>query len=55
MEMNPRALFERLFGDGDSTDRRPACALKDQSSILDYITATSIAWKPAWASATAAS
>jgi hypothetical protein len=39
MEMNPRALFERLFGDGDSTD--PAArmaALKEQSSILDYIT-----------------
>jgi hypothetical protein len=39
MEMNPRALFERLFGDGDSTD--PAArmkSLKDQSSILDYIT-----------------
>jgi hypothetical protein len=39
MEMNPRALFERLFGDGDSTD--PAArmkTLKDQSSILDYIT-----------------
>jgi hypothetical protein len=39
MEMNPRALFERLFGDGDSTD--PAArmkALKDQSSVLDYIT-----------------
>jgi hypothetical protein len=38
MEMNPRALFERLFGDGDSTE--PAArmaALKDQSSILDYI------------------
>jgi len=39
MEMNPRALFERLFGEGDSTD--PAArmkALKDQSSVLDYIT-----------------
>jgi Protein of unknown function (DUF1552) len=39
MEMNPRALFERLFGDGDSTD--PAArltSLKQQSSILDYIT-----------------
>jgi hypothetical protein len=39
MEMNPRALFERLFGDGDSTD--PAArmkTLKDQNSILDYIT-----------------
>jgi hypothetical protein len=39
MEMNPRAVFERLFGDGDSTD--PAArltALKEQRSILDYIT-----------------
>jgi len=39
MEMNPRALFGRLFGDGDSTD--PAARMKawqDQSSILDYIT-----------------
>ena len=39
VEINPRALFERLFGDGDSTD--PAArmkVLKDQSSILDYIT-----------------
>jgi hypothetical protein len=38
MEVNPRAVFERLFGDGDSTD--PASrlrALKDQRSILDYI------------------
>jgi len=39
MEINPRAVFERLFGDGDSTD--PAArlrALKDQRSILDYVT-----------------
>jgi len=39
MEMNPRALFERLFGDGDSTD--PASRLKnlqDKGSILDYLT-----------------
>jgi Protein of unknown function (DUF1552) len=39
MEMNPRALFERLFGDGDSTDPTARMkALKDQSSVLDYIT-----------------
>jgi Protein of unknown function (DUF1552) len=39
MEMNPRALFERLFGDGDSTDPAARLAsLKQQSSILDYIT-----------------
>jgi hypothetical protein len=38
MEMNPRALFERLFGDGDSTDPKARmAALKEQSSILDYI------------------
>jgi hypothetical protein len=39
MEMNPRALFERLFGDGDSTD--PTSRLKnlqDKGSILDYLT-----------------
>ncbi len=39
VEVNPRAVFERLFGDGDSTD--PAArmsALKEQSSILDYLT-----------------
>ncbi|HXA51995.1 MAG TPA: DUF1552 domain-containing protein [Candidatus Acidoferrum sp.] len=38
MEMNPRMVFERLFGDGDSTD--PAArlkSLKEQRSILDYI------------------
>ncbi|HLH15619.1 MAG TPA: DUF1552 domain-containing protein [Bryobacteraceae bacterium] len=39
MEVNPRALFERLFGDGDSTD--PAArlrAIKEQRSVLDYVT-----------------
>ena len=38
VEVNPRAVFERLFGDGESTD--PAArlaAMKEQSSILDYI------------------
>lgn len=38
MEVNPRAVFERLFGDGDTTD--PAArltALKEQRSILDYV------------------
>jgi len=38
MEVNPRAVFERLFGDGDSTD--PAArmaALQEQRSILDYV------------------
>src|SRR5439155_8286279 len=38
MEMNPRALFERLFGDGDSTDAAARLkSLKEQRSILDYI------------------
>jgi hypothetical protein len=38
MEINPRVVFERLFGDGDSTD--PASRLKsikEQRSILDYV------------------
>ena len=38
VEVNPRAVFERLFGDGESTD--PAArlaALKEQRSILDYV------------------
>ncbi len=38
MEVNPRAVFERLFGDGDSTD--PAARLrlmKEDRSILDFI------------------
>src|SRR6202451_3124841 len=39
MEISPRAVFERLFGDGDSTDPAPRLAsLKDQRSILDYVT-----------------
>ena len=38
MEINPRAVFERLFGDGESTD--PAARLKrlrQDRSILDFI------------------
>ena len=38
MEVNPRAVFERLFGDGDSTD--PAARLKlmkEDRSILDFV------------------
>ena len=38
VEINPRAVFERLFGDGESTD--PAArlaALQEQRSILDYV------------------
>jgi hypothetical protein len=38
MEINPRAVFERLFGDGDSTD--PAARIKrmqEDRSILDFV------------------
>jgi Protein of unknown function (DUF1552) len=39
MEINPRAVFERLFGEGDSTDPKARMsALKEQGSLLDYIT-----------------
>ena len=39
VEINPRAVFERLFGDGETTDPTVRlAALKEQSSILDYIT-----------------
>ncbi len=37
-ELNPRTVFERLFGDGESTD--PAARMKrleNQKSVLDYI------------------
>jgi len=37
-EINPRAVFERLFGDGDSTDARARIArLESQRSVLDYV------------------
>jgi len=40
-EINPRAVFERLFGDGDSTDARARAArLESQKSVLDYVTAS---------------
>jgi len=38
VEINPRAIFERLFGDGETTD--PAARLKRMSqdkSVLDYV------------------
>ncbi len=40
MEHNPRAVFERLFGDGGSTDPRGAAArgLRSNRSILDSVT-----------------
>ena len=38
VEVNPRAVFERLFGDGESTDPSARmAALEEQSSILDYV------------------
>ena len=38
-EINPRAVFERLFGDGDSTDPAVRMArLENQKSVLDYVT-----------------
>jgi hypothetical protein len=36
--VNPRDVFERLFGDGDALDRKSRLAqLKRQSSILDFV------------------
>ena len=38
LETNPRRLFERLFGDGDSTDPAARMArLNEQRSVLDYV------------------
>ena len=38
-EINPRTVFERLFGDGDSTDAPARMArLEKQKSVLDYVT-----------------
>jgi hypothetical protein len=38
MEVNPRVLFERLFGEGDSTDPASRLAsLKERTSILDFV------------------
>src|SRR5207302_5250484 len=40
-EINPRAVFERLFGDGDSTDPKARAArLASQKSVLDYVAAS---------------
>lgn len=39
MEWNPRAVFEKLFGDSDSTDRNAREArLQERKSILDSVT-----------------
>jgi hypothetical protein len=38
MEVSPRVVFERLFGDGDTTDPAARLALlKQRRSILDYV------------------
>ena len=38
METNPRIIFERLFGDGGSTDpKERRASLEKQRSILDYV------------------
>src|SRR5258708_1953837 len=37
-EINPRTVFERLFGEGDSTDAASRLArLEHQKSVLDYV------------------
>ncbi len=39
-EINPRMVFERLFGDGESTEPTARMArLESQKSVLDYVTA----------------
>ena len=39
-EINPRTVFERLFGDGESTEPTARMArLESQKSVLDYVTA----------------
>jgi uncharacterized protein DUF1552 len=38
MEVNPRALFERLFGDGDSTDAASRLDwMRQRGSVLDFV------------------
>ena len=38
IENNPRAIFERMFGEGDSTDAAARLALlESQRSLLDYV------------------
>jgi hypothetical protein len=38
VEVNPRTVFERLFGDGESTDAAARLAmLEEERSILDYV------------------
>lgn len=38
MEVNPRTLFERLFGDGETTDQAARMAsLRERGSLLDFV------------------
>ncbi len=38
MEVNPRTLFERLFGDGDTTDTKARMEqMRDRGSLLDFV------------------
>jgi hypothetical protein len=38
MEVNPRVLFERMFGDGDSTDAASRLAwMRQRGSLLDFV------------------
>jgi Protein of unknown function (DUF1552) len=38
VEVNPRAVFERLFGDGESTDPKARLAqMQEERSILDFV------------------
>src|SRR5262249_39595072 len=38
MEVNPRAVFERLFGDNDTTDQRARlAAIRSDRSVLDAV------------------
>jgi hypothetical protein len=38
MEVNPRTLFERLFGDGENTDAASRLeAMKERGSLLDFV------------------
>jgi hypothetical protein len=40
-EINPRTVFERLFGEGDSTDAAARLIrLEDQRSVLDYVSSS---------------
>ena len=47
MEANPRAVFERLFGDGDSTEPSVRLArIREDRSILDSVTSEIASMQP---------